>query len=44
MRRRLDASGYQEVKTPQLVDRVLWNARATGELSPAHVHRQVEDE
>ncbi len=24
MRRRLDASGYQEVKTPQLVDRVLW--------------------
>ncbi len=24
MRRRLDRSGYQEVKTPQLVDRVLW--------------------
>ena len=24
MRRRLDASAYQEVKTPQLVDRVLW--------------------
>jgi len=24
MRRRLDASGYDEVKTPQLVDRVLW--------------------
>jgi len=24
MRRRLDASGYQEVKTPQLVDRSLW--------------------
>ena len=24
MRRRLDASGYQEVKTPQLVDRLLW--------------------
>jgi threonyl-tRNA synthetase len=24
MRRRLDAAGYQEVKTPQLVDRVLW--------------------
>ncbi len=24
MRRRLDASSYQEVKTPQLVDRVLW--------------------
>ncbi len=24
LRRRLDAAGYQEVKTPQLVDRVLW--------------------
>ncbi len=24
MRRRLDAAGYQEVKTPQLVDRSLW--------------------
>ena len=24
MRRRLDASGYDEIKTPQLVDRVLW--------------------
>jgi threonyl-tRNA synthetase len=24
MRRRLDASGYQEVRTPQLVDRSLW--------------------
>ncbi len=24
MRRRLDAAGYQEVKTPQLVDRKLW--------------------
>jgi len=26
MRRRLDAAGYQEVKTPQLVDRKLWEA------------------
>ncbi|WP_160119997.1 threonine--tRNA ligase [Rhodovarius lipocyclicus] len=26
MRRRLDASGYQEVRTPQLVDRRLWEA------------------
>ena len=26
MRRRLDAGGYQEVKTPQLVDRKLWEA------------------
>ena len=24
MRRRLNASGYEEIKTPQLVDRVLW--------------------
>ena len=26
MRRRLDASGYNEIKTPQLVDRRLWEA------------------
>ena len=26
MRRRLDTSGYQEVKTPQLLDRALWEA------------------
>lgn len=26
MRRRLDAAGYQEVRTPQLVDRALWEA------------------
>jgi len=26
MRRRLDAAGYSEVKTPQLVDRALWEA------------------
>ncbi len=26
MRRRLEASGYQEVRTPQLVDRKLWEA------------------
>ncbi|MBO1073413.1 threonine--tRNA ligase [Roseomonas marmotae] len=26
MRRRLDAGGYQEVKTPQLLDRKLWEA------------------
>ena len=26
MRRRLDAAGYQEVKSPQLVDRKLWEA------------------
>ncbi|MYZ47845.1 threonine--tRNA ligase [Propylenella binzhouense] len=26
LRRRLDAAGYQEVKTPQLIDRKLWEA------------------
>ena len=26
MRRRLDAAGYHEVKTPQLIDRTLWEA------------------
>ncbi len=26
MRRRLDAAGYLEVKTPQLLDRALWEA------------------
>jgi threonyl-tRNA synthetase len=26
MRRRLEAGGYQEVKTPQLIDRALWEA------------------
>ena len=40
MRRRLDASGYQEVKTPQLVDRVLWEGSGHWEkLPPAYVHR-----
>ena len=40
MRRRLDAAGYQEVKTPQLLDRSLWEAlRPLGEVPPAHVHR-----
>ena len=24
MRRRLDADGYEEVKAPQIMDRVLW--------------------
>ena len=40
MRRRLDAAGYQEVRTPQLVDRRLWEAsRPLGEVPRAHVHR-----
>ena len=34
MRRRLDAAGYQEVKTPQLLDRVaVGSAPATGRSS-----------
>ena len=41
MRRRLDAAGYQEVKTPQLVDRALWEASGHWEKLPrAHVHRR----
>ena len=41
MRRRLDAAGYQEVKTPQLVDRSLWEAlRPLGEIPRQYVHRR----
>ncbi len=40
MRRRLDANGYQEVKTPQLVDRSLWEKSGHWENYRAeHVHR-----
>ena len=40
MRRRLDAAGYQEVKTPQLLDRSFWEAvRPLGQIPPAHVRR-----
>ena len=40
MRRRLDAAGYQEVRTPQLVDRALWERSGHWEQIPrAHVHR-----
>ena len=39
LRRRLDAAGYQEVKTPQLLDRSLWEKSGPlGELPPEHVH------
>jgi threonyl-tRNA synthetase len=45
MRRRLDASGYQEVKTPQLVDRVLWERSGHWENYRQHMFiAQVEDE
>ena len=45
MRRRLDASGYQEVRTPQLVDRALWEASGHWEKFREHMFiARVEDE
>ncbi|HTR17516.1 MAG TPA: threonine--tRNA ligase [Acetobacteraceae bacterium] len=45
MRRRLDASGYQEVRTPQLVDRVLWEKSGHWEKYREHMFiATVEDE
>ncbi len=45
MRRRLDAAGYQEVKTPQLLDRALWEASGHWEKFREHMFiAQVEDE
>jgi len=45
MRRRLDASDYQEVKTPQLVDRRLWEASGHWEKFREHMFiARVEDE
>ncbi|GAN77653.1 threonine--tRNA ligase [Acidisphaera rubrifaciens] len=45
MRRRLDAAGYQEVRTPQLVDRGLWEASGHWEKFREHMFvAQVEDE
>jgi threonyl-tRNA synthetase len=45
LRRRLDASGYQEVKTPQLVDRVLWEKSGHWENYRQHMFiATVEDE
>jgi len=45
MRRRLDAAGYQEVKTPQLVDRALWEASGHWEKFREHMFiATVEDE
>jgi threonyl-tRNA synthetase len=37
MRRRLDAAGYQEVKTPQLVDRALWEQSGHWEKFREHM-------
>lgn len=45
MRRRLDASGYQEVRTPQLVDRKLWEESGHWEKFREHMFiTRVEDE
>jgi threonyl-tRNA synthetase len=45
MRRRLDGAGYQEVKTPQLVDRALWEASGHWEKFREHMFiAQVPDE
>ena len=45
MRRRLDAAGYQEVKTPQLLDRSFWERSGHWENFRQHMFiAQVEDE
>jgi len=45
MRRRLDATGYLEVKTPQLVDRVLWERSGHWDNYREHMFiARVEDE
>jgi threonyl-tRNA synthetase len=45
MRRRLDAAGYQEVRTPQLVDRVLWERSGHWEQFRQNMFiAQVEEE
>ncbi len=45
MRRRLDQAGYQEVRTPQLIDRALWEASGHWEKFREHMFiARVEDE
>ena len=45
MRRRLDASGYDEIKTPQLLDRSLWEASGHWEKFREHMFiARVENE
>jgi threonyl-tRNA synthetase len=45
LRRRLDAAGYQEVKTPQLLDRSLWEKSGHWEAYREHMFiAQVENE
>ena len=44
MRRRLDAAGYQEVKTPQLMDARQWErSRPLGQVSREYVRRPRRD-
>ncbi|HET6182459.1 MAG TPA: threonine--tRNA ligase [Acetobacteraceae bacterium] len=45
LRRRLEAAGYQEVRTPQLVDRALWEASGHWEKFREHMFiAEVADE
>ncbi len=44
MRRRLDAAGYQEVKTPQVVDRKLWEESGHWEKFQEHMFIVEVDE
>ncbi len=44
IRRRLDAAGYQEVRTPQLVDRSLWEASGHWEKYREHMFLARVDE
>ena len=39
VRRRLDAAGYVEVRTPQLLDRSLWEASGHWEKFGEHMFR-----
>jgi len=41
MRRVYRDNGYQEVRCPQILDRVLWRSPATGRISAEHVHHVV---
>ncbi|MGH7074745.1 MAG: threonine--tRNA ligase [Stellaceae bacterium] len=44
IRRRLDAAGYQEVKTPQLLDRALWEQSGHWEKFREHMFTFAESE
>jgi threonyl-tRNA synthetase len=44
LRRRLDAAGYEEVKTPQLVDRMLWEESGHWEKFGEHMFTAETDE